>query len=697
MPKNLLELEIEGMTCTACARTVERSLNKLEGVTAYVDFATEKAHVELSEPSLEAELEKAVESAGYKVGQGKPELATLKPRLIIGSILSLLAVAFAMIPALMFDGHQWLIFALSTPVFFYVAFPFHLAALKNLRRGNSTMDTLVSLGSSVAYFYSVYLVLGGTPHTYFEVAAVVPTVVLVGRFIEVRARRSATDSVRALLGAIPQTATIDRQGLRVEVSTSEIRKGDVVFVASGERLPVDGELLSLHASVDNSTLTGESLPQEVTTGALLAAGSTSLSGEIKLLAQSSSATSRLSQIANLVREATATKTKLASITDRISNFFVPSVILIAIATYAIWAALGDARLGFEAAVAVLVIACPCALGIAVPMSLVVATSLGAKRSVVIRNPDTLRSLSRVKTVVFDKTGTLTDGKLKVTRATGLGSVSTEEMLSYASAVEVGSKHPVAKAIGKLATDKIASEVKEIAGVGLSGSVSGLEVVVGKPGEYQNQAELEQAIQGAGPNTLVVVSWEGWAHGLIELSDEIRPGAKEAVAKLKAAGIESFLLSGDNPARVFQVAEELGIERFEGGVDPEGKLDRVKQLQNAAMVGDGINDVAALSAAEVSIAMGSGAHAAQAASSVTILDDNPASIPYALELAKRTHRNIWQNLGWAFGYNVLLIPVAAFGLLNPMLAGAAMAFSSVSVVANSLRLRWQDSRTQRSGN
>ncbi len=684
MSRKLIELEIEGMTCTACARRVERNLNKLEGVTAYVDFATEKAHVEFDGET--AVLESAVEAAGYKVGKGKPELALLRPRLFVGGLLSALAVAFSMVPELMFGGHRWLVFALATPVFFYVAFPFHYAALKNLRHGSSTMDTLVSLGSSVAYFYSVYLVFAGELHTYFEVAAVVPTVVLLGRFVEVRARRSATDSVRALLSSIPQQATLERDGQRVSVNTAEIRPGDLVLVAAGERIPVDGELQSAHASIDSSTLTGESLPQELTEGALLTAGSTSLSGEIRVLATGTSATSRLSQIADLVREATAQKTKLASLTDRISSVFVPAVIIFAILTFAVWTLLGDSTKGLEAAIAVLVIACPCALGIAVPMSLVVATSLGAKRSVVIRNPDTLRNLSQVKTVIFDKTGTLTDGELRVVRATGLGGVDSETMLRYASAVEAGSKHPVAKAVNQVPTDLIATDIKEISGVGLSGLIKGQLVSVGKPAKYQNQEELDHAIREAGPNTLVVVAWDSRAHGLIELSDNIRPGAKEAIANLKSVGIKSFLLSGDNPDRVFQVAKELGIEGFEGGVTPEGKLERVRNIPHAAMVGDGINDVAALSAAEVSIAMGSGAHAAQAASSVTVLDDNPGAISYALGLAKQTHRNIWQNLGWAFGYNVLLIPVAALGLLNPMLAGAAMAFSSVSVVLNALRLK-----------
>jgi len=692
MPNNLTELEIEGMTCTACARRVEKGLNKVPGVTAYVDFATEKAHLQF-ESAVDLELvKKAVEDAGYKVGEGKPELQALKPKLWIGVILSTLAMAFAMIPQLSFPDVHWLVFALSTPVFFYVAAPFHIAALKNLRHLSSTMDTLVSLGSTVAYAYSVYLIFSGMHHTYFEVAAVVPTVVLIGRFIEVRARRSATDSVRALLSAIPQKAIIERDGKRVEVDTASIKKGDLVLVAAGERIPVDGILLSANATVDTSTLTGESLPSELIAGASVTAGSTSLSGEIRVQASSSSATSRLSQIADLVREATSQKTKLASLTDQISSVFVPSVILIAIGTFVFWGAvLGDWTKGFEAAVAVLVIACPCALGIAVPVSLVVATSVGAKRSVVIRNPDSLRELATTKTVIFDKTGTLTDGQLKVVSYRGLGGVGVATMLAYAAAVEAGSSHPVAKAISRLSSAKTATEIRELPGIGLVGVVDGVEIHVGKPQKYENQDELDQALSQAGPNTLVVVSWEGWAHGLIELSDEIKPGSKSVIEELDQLGFSTMLLSGDAKPRVEEIALNLGIGEFQGGVSPEQKLEVVKSQPHAVMVGDGINDVAALSAAKASIAMGSGSHAAQSASAITILDDSPSAIPFALRLAKKTHRNIYQNLGWAFGYNLLLIPVAAMGLLNPMLAGAAMAFSSVSVVANALRLRWQDSR------
>ena len=686
----LLELEIEGMTCTACARRVEKNLNQVPGVSAYVDFATEKAHLQFNTPVALDLLKTAVESAGYKIGEGKPELQRIKPRLIVGAVFATLAALFAMVPQLMFPGSQYLVWALATPVFFYVASPFHEAAFKNLKHRDATMDTLVSLGSSVAYFYSVFLVLSGDMHSYFEVSAVVPAVVLFGRYIEVRARRSATDSVRALLSAIPDEAVVEVDGTRQVLPTHQIRSGAIVFVAAGERIPVDGTLLSDHASVDNSTLTGESLPQELSRGAELSAGATSLSGEIKLEATGSSSTSRLSRIADLVREATSQKSKLASLTDSISKVFVPSVILIAFVTFMVWwLVIGDSTRGFEAAVAVLVIACPCALGIAVPMSLVVATSVGTKRSVVIRNPDSLRRMAKIEKVVFDKTGTLTDGSLKIVRSTAIGDADLKEAMTVAAAVEKGSKHPVAKAIAQLETEKIASEVQELAGKGMQGSVDGLTVLVEKPGSYNNQLEVDAAVSAAGPNSLVIVAWEGNAKALIELSDEIRPGSRDAIGLLGEMGIKSELLSGDRAERVKVLAGELGID-YLAGVTPEQKLEHIMAQRNAAMVGDGINDVAALAAAEVGIAMGSGAHAAQAASAVTILDDDPKAIPFALKLGKKTYVNIWQNLGWAFGYNLLLIPVAALGLLNPMLAGAAMAFSSVSVVANSLRLRWQNS-------
>lgn len=697
MPKsNLQELEIEGMTCTACARRVEKNLNKLSGVTAYVDFATEKAHLQLGAEVSQQQLTEAVESAGYKIGSGRSELQTLKPRLWVGAVLASLTMLFGMVPGFAFNGSQYLVWAMATVVIAYVAYPFHSAAIKNLRHLDSTMDTLVSLGSLVAYGYSVYMTLNGHTHNYFEVSAVVPAVVLIGRYIEVKARRSATDAVRAMLSAIPESANIERNGERLTVSSQEVKAGDKVFVAAGERIPVDGKLLSANALVDLSTLTGESLPVEVVAGGLLSAGATSLDGQIMLEATGSASVSRLSRIADLVREATAQKTQLGSLVDRISRVFVPAVIVIALGTFAVWILLGaSTNFAVSAAIAVLVIACPCALGIAVPMSLVVATGLGTKKSLVIRNPDSLRLAAKVSRVIFDKTGTLTDGQLRVVNSRGLGGVGAATMLTYAAAVEQGSNHPVAKAIGKLSSQFTATEVSELAGVGLTGLVDGKWVSVERPGSYENQQELDEALANAGPNTLVVVAWEGWAHGLIELSDEIREGAQDSVTKLQNMGIEVELLSGDHPARVEVVATQLGISTFRGGVTPEQKLELLHSAdQVTAMVGDGINDVAALARADIGIAMGSGAHAAQAASAITILDDNPQNVAYALQLAKRTHRNIWQNLGWAFGYNLVLIPVAALGLLNPMLAGAAMAFSSVSVVVNSQRLKWQDIRVHK---
>lgn len=692
-----LELDIEGMTCTACARRVEKNLNKLPGVTAYVDFATEKAHVSFAEglsaatakgPTDLTELRAAVESAGYRVGEGKGELLTLKPRLIGGAILSVPSVALGMVPWFEFPGFQLVLMALATPAVFWVAWPFHAATFKNLRHGDTTMDTLISLGSSVAYFYSVYLVAMGMTHTYFEVATVVPSVVLLGRYIEVRARRSATDSVRALLSAIPDSATLlAADGSRAEVPSNTLKPGNRVAIAAGERIAVDGVIENGSSALDNSTLTGESLPVEVSVGDSVAAGATNLASELIIVATANSSTNRIARIADLVREATAQKTKLVRIVDRISAVFVPAVILLSIVTYLVWAfGLGNPTRAFEAAITVLVIACPCALGIAVPMSLAVATGVGTKRSVVIRNPDALTQLARIKRVAFDKTGTLTDGALNVQRVHALAGHTEAQVLELAASVEAGSKHPIAIALAATKTQLVGENRVETAGLGVSAEIAGNRYSVVKPTEVQLAALTAAGVE-PGPNTLVLVLAGPEPIGLIELSDQLRPNASKAVARLGELGLTPVLLSGDNPARVAAVASALGITEHHGGMTPEQKLEFLTNHDEpVAMVGDGINDVAALAASEVGVAMGSGSHAAQAASAITVLDDDPMNVAFAFELALRTHRNVWQNLGWAFGYNVSLLPVAALGLLNPMLAGAAMAFSSVSVVANSLRLR-----------
>ena len=680
------------MTCTACARRVEKNLNKVTGVSAYVDFASETAHVSSNSDVDRDVLVQAVRDAGYEVGNDRGTLTLMIWRLIIGALIATPVAIISMFHELMPNNWNQIAAVLTFPVAAWVAWPFHEAAIKNLRLKTATMDTLVSLGVVVAYVYSFFQIFTGSHEVYFEVAAVVPTIVLLGRWLEVRTRRSATDSVKALLSAIPETAVVRKESGQETVPTSLVKLGDLVVVATGQRIPVDGEIVEGTSQIDNSLITGESVPVEVSLKTAVAAGSLNIGSALVIKTTAVSASSRIAQIADLVREATAQKTKIGSITDRISAVFVPSVIILSMATYLVWAiSLQDAGQGLSAAIAVLVIACPCALGIAVPMSLVVATSLGAKQGIVIRNPDTLSLLSKVNKVVLDKTGTLTTGHLEVTKVIALANTDSKEAMALSAAVERSSTHPLAKAIAALDQTFTATNVKELAGHGVSGTVNSKDVVVtrAKTLEVSNQEELAKAITEAGAASIVVVSWDKTARLVIALSDAIRAESKKAIAQLNQLNIQPILLSGDTEARVASVANELGIKEFFGEVTPEEKLNKIKALREdssvIAMVGDGLNDVAALAGADVGIAMGSGTHAAQSAAAITIVDDNPLAISYALALSKKTWSNIRQNLGWAFGYNVLLIPVAALGLLNPMYAGTAMAFSSISVVLNALRL------------
>ena len=708
------ELAIEGMTCTACAGRVERQLNKVSGVKSYVDFATETAHLSLTKPVALEEIFQVVSKAGYSATTNPTHLvgaSKLNKKLFVSVVLSFLVASLSMIAALQFDYWQWVTLILSIPVVFWGSAPFHQAAYKNLKHKTTTMDTLVSLGVLVSFSWSAYQVLfggagaasyrmmfswlshSGMVELYFEVATVVPTVVLIGRWLELRTRRSATDSVKALLATVPENSIIKVAGVETEVKTASIKQSDLVVVRLGERIPVDGVIQSGTSSIDASVITGESIPQEVEIGSLVSAGSVNLSGILIISATTPGNASRISLIASLVREATSSKAKIANLADSISRIFVPFIILLALFTYLAWFFIGnDPNQALTAAVAVLVIACPCALGIAVPISLIMAASVGAKAGAVIRNPDTLSLLSKIDTVVLDKTGTLTSNQMSVTDVVAIGVNDPSEVLARAAAVEKGSLHPIAQAIAKADNQLTASKIREEVSVGVFGEINDLEVFVVNPDKspIQLSAELQSGVTNLRKSgVVVIVGWGGYVTGLIVVADTVRPTSAVAVAKLHKLGIKTLLLSGDFAQSVEIIAKSTGVQASKSGVSPEQKYAEIVELKKSgvvAMVGDGLNDTAALAQADVGISMGTGTHAAQSAAAITIIGDDPELIPYAIRLARRTKRTIEQNLFWAFIYNIVLIPVAALGLLNPLLAGTAMAFSSITVVLNSLRMR-----------
>jgi Cu+-exporting ATPase len=708
------ELAIEGMTCTACAGRVERQLNKVSGVKSYVDFATETAHLSLTKSVALEEIFQVVSKAGYSATTNPTHLvgaSKLNKKLFVSVVLSFLVASLSMIAALQFDYWQWVVLILSIPVVFWGSAPFHQAAYKNLKHKTTTMDTLVSLGVLVSFSWSAYQVLfggagaasyrmmfswlshSGMVELYFEVATVVPTVVLIGRWLELRTRRSATDSVKALLATVPENSIIKVAGVETEVKTASIKQSDLVVVRLGERIPVDGVIQSGTSSIDASVITGESIPQEVEIGSLVSAGSVNLSGILIISATTPGNASRISLIASLVREATSSKAKIANLTDSISRIFVPFIILLALFTYLAWFFIGnDPNQALTAAVAVLVIACPCALGIAVPISLIMAASVGAKAGAVIRNPDTLSLLSKIDTVVLDKTGTLTSNQMSVTDVVAIGVNDPSEVLARAAAVEKGSLHPIAQAIAKADNQLTASKIREEVSVGVFGEINGIEIFVVNPDKspIQLSAELQSGVTNLRKSgVVVIVGWGGYVTGLIVVADTVRPTSAVAVAKLHKLGIKTLLLSGDFAQSVEIIAKSTGVQASKSGVSPEQKYAEIFELKKSgvvAMVGDGLNDTAALAQADVGISMGTGTHAAQSAAAITIIGDDPELIPYAIRLGRRTKRTIEQNLFWAFIYNIVLIPVAALGLLNPLLAGTAMAFSSITVVLNSLRMR-----------
>ncbi|WP_312977467.1 heavy metal translocating P-type ATPase [Corynebacterium sp.] len=738
-----LDLGVTGMTCTSCSNRVERKLNKLDGVEATVNFATESASVRYDPAKADTgALIDTVRGAGYDAfamaddtgdastdgtgdagssggqdsGQSRvdaardSEAADLKKRTIISALITVPVVLVSMIPALQFENWQWAVLTAVTPVYFWGGAPFHRATLANLRHGAFTMDTLVSMGTTAAYLWSLWaLFLGnaGMPgmtmemhllpsdstmdEIYLETAAVVITFLLLGRWFETRAKGRSSEALRTLLNMGAKDATVLRDGIETRVPVKELQVDDVIVVRPGEKIAADGVVTDGSSAVDESMLTGESVPVEVTDGSTVTGATINTSGRLLVRVTRTGEDSTLSQMAKLVTDAQAKKAPVQRLVDRISQVFVPVVILIAVATLVIHIATGSGVApAFTAAVAVLIIACPCALGLATPTALLVGTGRGAQLGLLIKGPEVLESTRRVDTVVMDKTGTVTSGVMSVSDA-------TPGVLASAAAVEAGSEHPIARAIVREAEQRgsipQATDFATTAGRGVTGTVDGSTVTVRRPATHlpDDLRQAFNAAQDAG-GTPVVVEIDGSAAGVITVRDTVKPTSAEAVAGLKELGLTPMLLTGDNEGAARAVAAEVGIapENVIAGVMPDEKVDHIGTLQaegrNVAMVGDGVNDAAALASAELGLAMGAGTDVAIEASDITLMNDDLRSAVDAIRLSRRTLGTIRGNLFWAFAYNVALIPVAAVGLLNPMLAGVAMAFSSVFVVSNSLRLR-----------
>jgi Cu+-exporting ATPase len=683
------DLQLRGMSCASCAARVERGLNQLDGVSATVNFAVERAHVEHAPSVSAADLIDAVKSAGYRAAVVSPRVEAehdapdeLRPRLIGSTLLAVPVIALSMVMPWQFPNWQWLALALTTLIVLWGGYPFHRAALRRARHGASTMDTLVSLGTLAAYLWSaVVVVTRGHAHVYFEVAAAVTVFLLAGRYAESRAKRSAGAALRALLSLGAKNATVLRDGIELRVPVDELQVGDMVVVRPGERLATDGVIVAGASALDTSVLTGESGPVDVTAGDHVIGGSVNSYGRILLRATKVGADTQLARMARLVADAQNGKASVQRLADRVSAVFVPAVLAIAALTLGGWLLAGrPAAAAFTAAVAVLIIACPCALGLATPTAILVGTGRGAQLGILIKDPQVLEAVRSIDTVVLDKTGTVTTGVMTVVAV----EPDSDDVLSRAAAVESASEHPVAAAIVAAARERGLPpvDVEDFVndpGTGVSGVVDGVTVTV-------SRASVSDG------HTTVEVAWDGRVRGLIRLSDTVKPTSAQAVSQLKAMGITPVLLTGDSAWAAERVAAEVGIDRADviAGVLPTGKADVVKRLQadgrRVAMVGDGVNDSVALATADIGMAMGTGTDAAIEASDLTLVRGDLRTVPTALRLSTRTLRTIRVNLFWAFGYNVTAIPLAAFGMLNPMIAGAAMAASSVLVVANSLRLR-----------
>ncbi|OBI08075.1 carbonate dehydratase [Mycolicibacter heraklionensis] len=690
------------MTCASCAARVERGLNALEGVHATVNFAVERARVEHDPRVSAADLVRAVESTGYRatvVGpagnapdQQHPELPAdrLLPRLIGSALLAAPVVVLSMVTAWQFSDWQWVVFALTTPIVVWGGYPFHRAALRTAAHRAATMDTLVSLGTLAAYLWSAVAVITGAGHLYFEVAAVVTVFLLAGRYAEAHAKRSAGAALRELLELGARDAAVMRRedGVpsEVRVPIADLRVGDVIVVRPGERVAADGVVIGGATALDTSAMTGESLPVEVTEGDKVLGGSLNTTGLVLVRATKVGADTQLARMGAMVADAQAGKASVQRLADRVSAVFVPAVLGIAALTLAGWLLSGaSVAAAFTAAVAVLIIACPCALGLATPTAILVGTGRGAQLGILIKDPRVLEAVKDIDTVVLDKTGTVTTGVMAVGGLAVAGGEDPDVVLARAASVESASEHPIAAAVvaaAKAGGLQIAAvtEFTSRPGHGVSGVVDGVRV------------EVTRAADAHQTGTAVEVSWDGQVRGTITLTDTVRTTSAAAVAELKAMGITPMLLTGDGAAVARAVAGEVGIDPADVIADvlPAEKAEAVKRLQaqgrRVAMVGDGVNDSVALATADIGMAMGTGTDAAIEAGDVTLVRGDLGTVATALRLSARTLRIIRQNLVWAFGYNIAAIPLAAAGLLNPMIAGAAMAASSVLVVTNSLRLR-----------
>ncbi len=724
------DLAIGGMTCASCATRIEKKLNRLEGVSATVNFATQTARVSFPEALGVADLIAVVERTGYtaqehragkdagadagqdasasaSAGVGASASASagvgLRTRLGVSLALTIPVVAFA--SGLRFPGWEWVSFALATPVATWGAWPFHRAAAVNAARGAATMDTLVSVGVTAAYLWSLAALVSGSGDTYLDVASAVTALVLLGRYIEARAKRQAGAALRALLSLGAKDAAVLRDGREVRVPAVELEVGDEFVVRPGEKVAADGVVVSGSSAVDISMLTGEPVPAEVGQGDAVTGGCVNSSGRLVVRATRVGAGTQLAQMARLVTAAQAGKAPVQRLADRVSAVFVPVVLVLAALTLIAWLAAGaTAGAAFTAAVAVLIIACPCAMGLATPTAILVGTGRGAQLGILIKGPQVLESTRRVDTVVLDKTGTVTTGAMALIDVTAADGDDAGELLRLAGAVEDASEHPVAAVIAAAARDAgdgrlpAVTDFANARGLGVSGVVNGRLVAVGRS-QWLTRAwdmKLPAALaeraghaEAAG-KTVVFGGWDGAVRGFLAVADTVRPTSAAAIARLTAMGLRPVLLTGDNERAARAVAAAVGIGEVIAGVLPEGKLSAIRRLQGdghvVAMVGDGVNDAAALAQADLGLAMGTGTDVAIEASDLTLVRGDLLAVPDAIRLSRRTLATIRGNLFWAFGYNTLAIPVAALGLLNPMIAAAAMAFSSVFVVTNSLRLR-----------